>query len=53
MNVLVVEDEVRLADAIGELLKKEKYLVDVVNDGQEGYEFARMQCFQYSTVLKC
>ena len=40
MNVLVVEDEVRLADAIGELLKKEKYLVDVVNDGQEGYEFA-------------
>ena len=49
MNVLVVEDEVRLADAIGELLKKEKYLVDVVNDGQEGYEFA--SGFSYDAII--
>lgn len=36
MRVLLVEDEVSLANALGELLKKNKILVDIANDGIEG-----------------
>ena len=36
MRILVVEDEVNLADVIASSLKKEKYLVDIVSDGEEG-----------------
>lgn len=49
MNVLIIEDEIRLAEAIGELLKKEKHHVDIVNDGQEGYEFATG--FSYDAII--
>ena len=49
MNVLIIEDEIRLAEAIGELLKKEKHHVDIVNDGQEGYEFATG--FSYGAII--
>lgn len=40
MRILVVEDEIGLADAIGAILKKEKYIVDIANDGQTGLEYA-------------
>ncbi len=40
MRVLVVEDEIGLADAIGAILKKEKYIVEIANDGQTGLEYA-------------
>lgn len=36
MRILVVEDEVRLAELVSERLKKEKYIVDVSNDGEDG-----------------
>lgn len=36
MRVLLVEDEVSLASAIGKIFEKNKILVDVVNDGIEG-----------------
>lgn len=36
MRILVVEDEYSLADALREILKKEKYTVDIATDGQEG-----------------
>ncbi|MGL4338395.1 MAG: response regulator transcription factor [Turicibacter sp.] len=39
MRILIVEDEVRLAEAIGQILKKNKYLVDICHDGLSGYEF--------------
>lgn len=41
MQILVVEDERRLADALAEILTEAKYMTDVVYDGQEGYEYAR------------
>ena len=41
MRVLVVEDEVALADAIARGLKAESFEVDVVHDGREGFEAAR------------
>ena len=40
MRILVVEDEIGLADAIGAILKKERYIVDIANDGQTGLEYA-------------
>ena len=41
MKVLVVEDEVKLADALGELFRHNKHLVDVVYDGEDGYFYAQ------------
>ena len=32
MRILVVEDEVRLAEALAQILKKENYMVDTVNN---------------------
>lgn len=40
MRILIVEDEYGLADALGEILKKENYLVDISNNGETGYENA-------------
>ncbi len=39
MQVLLIEDEVRLADALKEILMSEKYMVDVVHDGAEGLDY--------------
>ncbi len=41
MNILVVEDEVQLADTLAEILKRNKYKVDTVFDGDDGLEYAR------------
>ena len=37
MKLLLVEDEKRMADALVELLRMEKYDVEVFHDGQQGY----------------
>lgn len=36
MRILIVEDEYNLADVISSKLKKEKYIVDISLDGEEG-----------------
>jgi len=36
MKILIIEDEYSLADAISETLKREKFNVNIVTDGQEG-----------------
>ena len=40
MRILVVEDEIRLAEALGQIIKERKYAVDIVNDGEAGYDYA-------------
>ena len=40
MNILIVEDEQRLADALSHILIEQKYKVDVVYDGEEGLDYA-------------
>lgn len=40
MRILIVEDEIRLADALAQILKENKIMVDVVYDGKDGYEYA-------------
>ena len=49
MQVLVVEDEVRLADALTEILKAQQYLMDTVYDGQDGYAYGRSG--QYDVIV--
>lgn len=39
MRILLVEDEVRLADVIGQIMKSEKYTVDIFNDGECGLDY--------------
>lgn len=41
MNVLIIEDEVRLAEALEKLMLDQKFLVDVVHNGEDGFEYAR------------
>lgn len=40
MNILIIEDSVRLADTIQDALKKENYIAKAAYDGQSGYETA-------------
>lgn len=40
MRILVVEDEVRLAEALGQIMKENKYTADIVHDGEAGYDYA-------------
>ena len=45
MKILLVEDEIHLALALTEILKKKGYDVETVNDGLSGYEFAQSGSF--------
>lgn len=40
MKILVVEDEVELADTLAEILKRNRYTVDCVYTGENGLEYA-------------
>ncbi|MFH5186584.1 response regulator transcription factor [Paenibacillus sp. TAB 01] len=40
MRLLIVEDEINLAEALSQILKKHNYSVDVVHDGQAGLDNA-------------
>ena len=40
MRVLIVEDEVRLAEALGQIMTQQKYQADVVFDGADGLDYA-------------
>lgn len=40
MQILVVEDEKRLADALAQILIEKKYMVDIANDGADGLDYA-------------
>lgn len=39
MRILIVEDEKRLADALYQILLEQKYMADVVYDGNDGLEY--------------
>jgi DNA-binding response OmpR family regulator len=44
MNVLLVEDQKRLAQALAAILEEESYHVDAVSDGRSGLEYALSAC---------
>ena len=40
MRVLIVEDEKRLAQALGQIMEEQRYQVDIVYAGQDGLDYA-------------
>ena len=40
MKILIVEDEIRLAEALSQIMKEQKYQADVANDGNDGLAYA-------------
>jgi len=40
MHILIVEDEIRLAEALGQIMKEQKYMVDIVHNGVDGLDYA-------------
>ncbi|NLL63389.1 MAG: response regulator transcription factor [Ruminococcaceae bacterium] len=40
MRILIVEDEIRLAEALSEIMKSQRYTVDMVHDGEDGFDYA-------------
>lgn len=49
MKVLIVEDEIGLANALAKIMQEQKYMTDVVNDGHDGLAYA--QSGQYDLIL--
>lgn len=49
MNILVVEDELNLADALAHIMRENHWNVDVVHDGKSGLQYA--QSGLYNAVL--
>jgi DNA-binding response OmpR family regulator len=49
MQVLIVEDEKRLAETLAQLLREQKYLVDIVYDGKDGLSYA--ESGQYDVIV--
>ncbi|MGE4548176.1 MAG: response regulator transcription factor [Intestinibacillus sp.] len=49
MRILIVEDEVRLAEALGQILTEHKYQVDIVHNGRDGLDYALSG--QYDAVV--
>ena len=45
MRILIIEDEVALAELVANRLKKEKYIVDISYDGEEGLYNALMDIY--------
>ena len=39
MQILIVEDEKRLAEALKQILLEQKYMADVVYDGNDGLDY--------------
>jgi len=40
MRILIAEDEIHLAEAVSQILKKHNYSVDMVHDGRSGLDYA-------------
>ena len=49
MRVLIVEDERRLAEALGQIMAEQRYQTDVVYDGADGLDYALTE--QYDVIL--
>ncbi len=49
MRILIVEDELHLAEALGQILAEAKYIVDMVYDGADGLDYALTS--QYDVIL--
>lgn len=49
MRILIVEDEVRLAEALAQIMMEQKYSADLVYDGADGLDYAMSA--QYDVIV--
>ena len=49
MRILIVEDEVRLAEALGQIMEEQRYLPDLTYNGPDGLEYALTG--QYDVII--
>ncbi|HML68144.1 MAG TPA: response regulator transcription factor [Clostridia bacterium] len=49
MRILIVEDERRLADALTQIMREQKYTVDAVYDGEDGFAYAKSN--EYDAII--
>jgi DNA-binding response OmpR family regulator len=49
MRILLVEDDIRLADTLAEALTDQRYVVDIVTDGEAGWQQAKL--LEYDLLL--
>lgn len=49
MRVLIVEDEVRLADALCQIMREQHYFAEAVYDGEDGLAYA--ESGEYDVVV--
>jgi len=49
MRILIVEDDQRIANALGEALEDKHYIVDLAFDGEQGWEF--IKAFPYDLMV--
>ena len=49
MRILIVEDEVHLAEALAQIMTEQKYMSDVVYDGADGLDYALSG--QYDVII--
>ena len=49
MRALIVEDEVRLAEALGQIMEEQRYLADVVYTGTDGLDYGLSD--QYDVIV--
>ena len=40
MKILIVEDEVRLAEALSQIMREQKYQTDIAHNGNDGLDYA-------------
>ena len=45
MRILLVDDEVKFAQSLQKVLESQRYTVEVVHDGQDGYDLAAVETF--------
>lgn len=45
MQILIVEDEIRLAKALKQILEEQKYMVDMVHTGSDGLEYGLSEIY--------
>ena len=50
MRILIVEDEHKIARALGRALEQESYAVDIVYDGDEGYAMATTEPYDLAII---
>ena len=41
MNILIIEDETALAEALAHILQKKGHVTDTVSDGQTAFDYIR------------